>query len=129
MPWKTGSLFLMPPKSLHYRGHWFGLLPLKEKAIRIVLMPLVGRYDHGTTGFGTSVYPVKPLWHLFIWGDQRFGDDWPARHLSAIGFASGAPDGSRATLLRRVGRGSDVKEEGPEVGDRRSEVGMARRSG
>ena len=33
-------------------------------------MPLVGRYEHGTTGIGVSVYPVKfiqfnPFLHLF----------------------------------------------------------------
>ena len=47
-------------------------------------MPWAGRYEHGTTGIGTSVYPVKPLLHLFIWGDQRFGDDWPARHRTRL---------------------------------------------
>ncbi len=48
------------------------------------LSHLTGVCGHGIYGTGILVYPVKPLLHLFIWGDNRFGDDWPARHRTRL---------------------------------------------
>ena len=61
---------------------------------------------------------------------RRLKDENRRSDLSAIGFASGAPGGSRATLLRRVGRGSDVGGrygEGISIGEE-VETGRMRRN-
>ena len=64
---------------------WPDRWPLRTRVTGSVAQHWVGNCVRGTTGSGTSVCPVKPLLHLFIWGDQRFGDDWPASLPSPIG--------------------------------------------
>jgi len=47
----------------------------------------------------SKVYPVKPsliflfIWGVFYWGDERFGNDWPARHRFRIDVRSGEAGG------------------------------------